>query len=818
MGSRLRYCLFGIRKMAHETPWLWDVGGDVDDFSDDDDGLHLDLNTDLIGVNRTTKDLNIVNAYRPKWTCVEAFRESYQNWRDGILRSFDLDQSRFQPTYTEKGQEIIIEARHPDNDNLLGYIHFKGDKDGNCVGGLKVVNFEATLRFSDLGTGSTSKARDPRQTGQHGDGMKISSLVYRRNGYNLRYESGGFAWRYIYKKGGLACSLSRINEKNLKKIKDKDKGKPRTHRHHAWEDVCLVIADTGKTKDIRGWEAHGKQLNIVDFKKWIIVTLDINPPKDIIRTIHGDLIRDPSYQARMYLRGLSLPRGGKQGDKYAYGYNFNVGNTSADRDALSGSAEESDGITAIWSAAIRADGSTDSDLLSDYTKLLLGSISKNGDVMMFTNDDGSESMPRDIAKKVWEKMLTLNMDAEGQAAFYYSASEGNNEAHVIGENLRKSPTPIHPDLWRILRKYSLCRTPREELLHRFESAEVVSSGPDTVFATSMRTMLQCLLLSSPATQEMELTFVDGEHLNIDAGFFSGTWKVHSKWLTWEGAHEQAFCEEDESGTFSCDHAVLQLWDIMISQLIATGEHPRIATEERWLKSMARIRLSQMPRSVECRQTQNKGELMVTWESTDSHRHKHKTVKVILHWGGCDLVGTLDENCLNHDGSVESGPRPTTADAIDPRNNDQTPYVDEDDEMEDNADLYRSPISGTKVEHKSLDWGGSFPGSHDFYRTRDEPDQEIYILKPKISTMKPRNKRMLSGATERGGAKRLRTNIVANREDSSASNKISGGELEDGSDTDSRPSPFLRRGESAMTLRPERRMNYREGHPGQGMRW
>lgn len=65
--------------MAHETPWLWDVGGDFDEFSDDDD-LHLDLNTDLIAVKRATKDLNIVNSYRPKWTCIEAFRESYQNW------------------------------------------------------------------------------------------------------------------------------------------------------------------------------------------------------------------------------------------------------------------------------------------------------------------------------------------------------------------------------------------------------------------------------------------------------------------------------------------------------------------------------------------------------------------------------------------------------------------------------------------------------------------------------------------------------------------------------------------------------------------
>ena len=59
------------------------VGEDAEkslDDDDDDDDLHLDLNTDLIGQNRAKKDLNIVNSYRPKWLCMEAFRESYQNW------------------------------------------------------------------------------------------------------------------------------------------------------------------------------------------------------------------------------------------------------------------------------------------------------------------------------------------------------------------------------------------------------------------------------------------------------------------------------------------------------------------------------------------------------------------------------------------------------------------------------------------------------------------------------------------------------------------------------------------------------------------
>lgn len=60
----------------------WEADGDDCDSSyvSDNDDDHLDLNTDLIGVRRATKDLNIVNEYRPRWTCKEAFRESYQNW------------------------------------------------------------------------------------------------------------------------------------------------------------------------------------------------------------------------------------------------------------------------------------------------------------------------------------------------------------------------------------------------------------------------------------------------------------------------------------------------------------------------------------------------------------------------------------------------------------------------------------------------------------------------------------------------------------------------------------------------------------------
>jgi len=99
---------------------------------------------------------------------------------------------------------------------------------------------------------------------------------------------------------------------------------------------------------------------------------------------------------------------------------------------------------------------------------------------------------------------------------------------------------------------------------------------------------------------MEIRFVDGARLRIDASFFGKTWRVHDKWLTYEGAHESAFCDERASNQqypFACDHAILQLYDIMLSQLTATREHSRVAAKEAWLKGMARARLSQMLRWV-----------------------------------------------------------------------------------------------------------------------------------------------------------------------------------------------------------------------------
>lgn len=199
-----------------------------------------------------------------------------------------------------------------------------------------------------------------------------------------------------------------------------------------------------------------------------------------------------------------------------------------------------------------------------------------------------------------------------------------------------NPIPIVEKLRVMLQKHGLCRTPQDELMRRFKFTKVVDI-PATSFATHMNWMLTALLNASPATGSMKLLFVDGMHLEVNVGLFQHEWRVHDNWLTWQGTHRNSFCDTtptDEPETFTCDHAVLKVWDMMMTELMSSEHHSEIAAQERELREMARIRLSQMPRSVGCVQTDKKGQLRVTWTSTDSHQNKDKPVNIILNHTEC----------------------------------------------------------------------------------------------------------------------------------------------------------------------------------------
>jgi hypothetical protein len=208
----------------------------------------------------------------------------------------------------------------------------------------------------------------------------------------------------------------------------------------------------------------------------------------------------------------------------------------------------------------------------------------------------------------------------------------------------------------MLRKYDLCRTPAEEVLHRFKFAKVVVV-PKTSFSEHVSHVLTCVLQCFQGTKSMEISFVEGARLRINASCFGPTWRIHNRWLTHAGAHETTYCDEppsDDQQPFTCDHTVLEVYDITLSQLAADSEHHRVAAKESWLKSMAGARLPQMPRAVIYNTTDRKHELQVRWESVDSHQHRDKPVKVVLHASSCN-AGAVHARGQGAGGMFEGSP-------------------------------------------------------------------------------------------------------------------------------------------------------------------
>lgn len=199
-----------------------------------------------------------------------------------------------------------------------------------------------------------------------------------------------------------------------------------------------------------------------------------------------------------------------------------------------------------------------------------------------------------------------------------------------------SPVQIPQELWDKLNEQGFCRTPQDELLHRFQSAPALES-PATTFAAHIDWMLKAITKASPATESISVVFVDGKSLDIDMSLSADECKIHDKWLTWQSTHRQSLCDAvptENPEIFLCDHVVLKIWDMMMTHLVKSERYSDIAVIESDLREMARIRLSQMPRTICCAQTDKKGQLRVTWSSTDSYQNRNKPVRVILHTNEC----------------------------------------------------------------------------------------------------------------------------------------------------------------------------------------
>jgi hypothetical protein len=320
----------------------------------------------------------------------------------------------------------MVEVRHPIEAGLplLGFMRFQRDDDDNGV--LEVTNFNAKLYLSHLSIGGTTKATDGTQTGKYGEGLKLAALTFRRHpcNYTFRIEASSFRWNSNFNTDRqLQFKLTRVNPDTIKRQHRATKNKARTVKSHIWEDVKVVIgAPARKRRSTAEGQIRSQKIPLASFRRWLTVTMDLDPPEDLIRTAAGDLVLSPTHAGRLYLQGLRLPHGSGTGRRFKYGYNLRDGELDRDRRCLSDTYTEASTIASIWAESIRSHKDKD-NILSCYTDLLMKNLNKVADVMIYGD---TQQLDQDIAAMVWQKMLEKGQEEHGQGVFYYTHVEGQD--------------------------------------------------------------------------------------------------------------------------------------------------------------------------------------------------------------------------------------------------------------------------------------------------------------------------------------------------------------------------------------------------------
>jgi hypothetical protein len=307
---------------------------------------------------------------------------------------------------------------------LLGFIQFRYNEQ-TLEGELTLSNFNARLQMWHLVFGGTAKNKDDTQTGQHGEGLKMAIVQFRKNPHchSLQIEASGFSWVFGFnKEKKLTCTLTRIESRRIERERLNAGENPRTTQSHCWSDVTVIIGKPRIVTKENGEKQMGNQIHLHDFEKYQDICLDLKNPRSI-RTKCGDLIIEEAEANKLYLHGLRLQHSNATEKRYRFGYNFNSGYTDRERRAVGRSGEpwnESSLVNAIWAEVLRAG---EDDYVSIYTEMMLNSLDELADVTLVTNGC---YIARDVVRLIWRHMQTININEDGKSAFYHAPNISNN--------------------------------------------------------------------------------------------------------------------------------------------------------------------------------------------------------------------------------------------------------------------------------------------------------------------------------------------------------------------------------------------------------
>ncbi|KAF2433149.1 hypothetical protein EJ08DRAFT_694804 [Tothia fuscella] len=595
---------------------------------DGDDNFGADVGDDIdIAIYRNDAfpnkkiSLGLSARYQPSWNGKEGFREIVQNWYGNIYK---------EDTHTKR---IEIRVRHPVTQELLGYILFKWD-DG-LHGILQVCNFKASLCEAHFSLGGTTKSKNEKQAGQHGEGLKLAALASRRSPLNasVRFSAAGHYGNFCFDARKIfGIRITSPSMTTLRKIdtRFKNLAKAKTDRllePNILEDVCIEIGVPRPCQNDDGSEGKTSKITLEEFKKWLRVTTLIQPPSNMIRTPGGNLMLSDEFPHQAFLRGLLLP------------------SNSSDRGSLSDIGQEARLIAGIWASAMAQEGAQKEDLVGKYVDLLRLLDGKWADVYLAQN-----YWSKATATLIWKHLQGV-ADQATPKLFYYCDGEQAEDPKIITDYLGQTPTPLPKHPWKALYTRKFCRSPREERHHRFETLETINPE-STFFLESMTRTLRACLASDPITKDKSFILVNADKLGIDAFYQSSKkqWKLSQALFDFDSAHETAYCDrkdDDMKGErtcgdddiFWCNHAVLDIWGKMIDGMDMKDMPPDSNTDalvkqkKAWLKGKIAELLPTMLRRLRISRTTQPKELEVSWELGESVsvlKYSGRKLKVTLH--------------------------------------------------------------------------------------------------------------------------------------------------------------------------------------------
>ncbi|KAK9769300.1 hypothetical protein SCAR479_14033 [Seiridium cardinale] len=602
---------------------------EVDDWSDDGgDALYL---RDI--AHSKTLHLGLRANYAP-WEPWQAFRELVQNWRDGIIQSFDLDEDTFEVIHEDNSRpgqdEILYKVARPGSNprEWLGYIRFTG-KYG--TGSVEIVNRKATIEPWHLDLGGTTKAGVDNQAGQHGDGLKVALLAFLRKPQNLsvRCLTGGFSWNFNFNTSGkLVARLFRRNQsKTLKELT----GAETAHRNrlipfvpnHA-EDVIFVI---GKEFQIRNgidkktlWSAKVGWDEFIGWTKAALFLKTVNQDQ-IVKTSAGDLLLDPSLKGRIYLKGLllkesvDLTRGinsaSMSGKPLRYGYNFAEGTTNRDRQSVADAHEESQNIQEVWSHALEERG----DLIGGLHDMLNSKNPRYADVSM-----AEDTMTGNTVMRLKDYLFS----GENSKKWYYSTSakiENRRLLQVI-RGLRREGAQLEDSYWRILDTRNVVRTAEDEQAERFLASMEISI-PETLFTNEVDRLLRSAFRSCHQTVGITIRCVRGGDMDLLSIYNreKDEVRIHESWFSKEDAAVELGLDLKIPETTMALHTAKHLFGDVLDQMpeeLFPGSGNNTRKEPR---DQEKVRIEQ--RMLEYRQLKNGLKVFVKID--------YPTSKLVVQW-------------------------------------------------------------------------------------------------------------------------------------------------------------------------------------------